>query len=603
MTNKVQPLRRDEILSLAVTQADAFTALRHLRHRETVPAIPDLEEKGSNALPGIEGSLLDLYYTLWDPEPGVKSEVAPARRYWHGILTQAMATSAFGELRSQTQLHELKAVLGTISMGESVLAMVPRKDQQKLQELAATQAEADELDEQAQQAQAQAQALQAMAQAAGEAATDPANGGESGGQPQKGAPGEAGDTADSQGAPSNQPGNAPTKSASGGRSGGQPSQSPSTESESSSAKGSGQMSPEQAKALANQLADAAAKAQAEAEAAKDLADEAKAKAEKQATELLGEPGSQQAQDKQRELARLGLQAAKDAQAKVEEVSETIEAWGLDEGEFTRKPIPEALSIMERMRRTEAFRKFAALLGRVRQIAARKAKSKIAGEGVRITVPETGRDIRRAVSAELVALTHPATRVQALTRWAHGELRLNGQQTKKRLGHGPVIVCEDSSGSMNGEKHRWAKAAVLSLALYAKLQKRSFGWIMFDYGVRRHQTYPQGQMTAEQMLEIAEARSGGGTDFESPLRKALEMIREAGLKKADIAFITDGECAVSDAFRREFLAAKKALEINVIAILCDVGSSSDSSLREFADRIETVSSFTADEAETKLFRHL
>ena len=106
-----------------------------------------------------------------------------------------------------------------------------------------------------------------------------------------------------------------------------------------------------------------------------------------------------------------------------------------------------------------------------------------------------------------------------------------------------------------------------------------------------------------MLELAESRAGGGTDFERPLRKALEMIQKEGLKKADICLITDGDCAVSDEFLKEFGNAKKSLEINIFTVLCDVGHTTDKTVREFSDRVERVSDFSAEEAERKIFGHL
>ena len=557
---KVKPLSRPELQKLLVTDADAFTAIRYLRHRESIPAIPDLEDKGGKALPGIEGSLCDLYHTLWDPEPGVQEEVAPNRRYWKELLSQAMATSAYGELHASTQLKELQSVLGTVAMGESVIAMVSKEDQKKLQELDKQQQESNELDQQAQELKAQANAAQQLADAAAQQAT-----GQGQGQPQQGSQ--------------------PQGQAQAGSSG---------------------MTADQAKAIANQLAEAAAAAKADAGAAKQLADEAKTKAETMSEELLGKPGSKQADEKLRELARIGLQAVRDAQAKVEEISSTIEAWGLEEGELVRKSIPESLGLLERMKKNANLKKFASLLGRIRKIAARKAKAKIAGEGVRVTVSETGRDLKRAQPSELVALIHPALRVKALQRWTRGELRLFGQKTRQKLGHGPVIVCEDGSGSMQGAKQQWAKAVTLSMAYYAKLQRRSFGWIHFGAASTRlvDRVYQQGQMSPEQMLELAETfRNASGTDFEKPLRRAIEMIQKEGLKKADICLVTDGECAVSDSFLREFRSAKKAFEFNVMTVLCDVGSTADATVRQFSDRVEKISAFTAEEAENKVFGHL
>lgn len=544
---KVKPLSRQDVEKLLATDADAFTVLRYLRHREIVPSLTELEQKGQEQLPGAEGAMCDLYHALWNPEPVIKEEVPVDRKYWQGLLQQAMVTSAYQEVHSQTQLKELLSIIGTVAMTESVIAMIPEKDKEKLQELAKSQTEADQLSEQAKEAQAESQATQKLAEdVAGKAGQ---------GQLQS---------------------------------------------------GEGQISPEQAKAVANEFVKQAAESKAKADNLQKQVSASKAKSEALAEALMGKPCSQDAKQKLQELARIGLQAVRDAQTKVQEVSETIESWGFDEGELVRKSIPEALGLLERMKRSKSLKKFAELLGRIRKIAARKARAKIQGEGVRITASETGRDIKRAKISELVALTNPALRVKALNRWAKSELQLIGQQTKQKLGHGPIIVCEDGSGSMDGAKQQWAKAVTLSLAYYAKLQKRSYGWIHFGAKSTRlvDKVYQRGQVSSEQMLEIAETFcNDSGTDFEKPLRRAIEMIQKEGLKKADICFITDGECAVSDEFIRDFKAVKKALEINVVTVLCDAGSSADKTVKDFSDRIEKASSFTAEEAETKIFGNL
>lgn len=539
---KAPTLTRQELQKLLVTDADAFTALRFLRHRENAPAVSELEESGESQLPGFAGSLCDLYHTLWAETPSVREEVPADRRYWGEVLKAAMSSTAYEQLHAQTQYSDLKSILGTLTMGQSVLENVSEKDKEKLQEAAEKQKDADEAEAEAGQAEAEAAAANMLTEAA------------------QAAQGGQGDTS--------QPSN-----------------------------GSG-MSLEEAQVLADQLAERAATARTKADAAKQAV-------ESVVEELLGQPGSDKAMDKLREFARVGIAAAKEAKEKVEEVSDTIESWGLEEGELLRKGIPEALGILERMKKSEALRKFAELLGRLRQIAARKARSKEKSEGVRVTMPETGRDIKRAVNSELVSISHPALRTKALTRWARGELRLRGEQAKKKLGHGPVVVCEDGSGSMDGEKRWWAKAMVLAMAHYAKLQKRSFVWVHFGSRSSPNVTrvYKAGRLSAEAILEIAETfLDAGGTDFERPLSEAMKTIRVEGLTKADIAFVTDGECAVSEQFLREFRATKEALEVNVFAVICDVGSSSDESVRQFANRVERISAFTAETAET-VFRNL
>ncbi|MBI5621055.1 VWA domain-containing protein, partial [Candidatus Gottesmanbacteria bacterium] len=444
----------------------------------------------------------------------------------------------------------------------------PKEDGKKLQELSKAQGAADESEDEAQAAEAEADQLQQLAE---EMRSEAYQGGGSG----------KAQGADSQNASG--PASAPS-GASAGK--------------------AGAMSAAQAQALADKLAGQWADAQAKAESARAKADDAKAKADALAEALMGQPGSAEAEQKLRELKRLGLGALQKAQQKVSEVSDTIDGWGLEEGELSKMEVPEALGLLEKMRRSAAFKAFAKLLGRLRAIAAKKARSKTEGEGRRVTRQETGRDIGRAFSSELVALVHPATRAQGLVRWARGELRLRGTETKRPLGHGPIVVCEDGSGSMDGAKQQWAKGVTLSLAHFAKLRRRAFGWIMFDSYVQKERTYPKGALSAREMLEIAEARSGGGTDFERPLRRAVEMVGREGLKKADIVLVTDGDCAVSAEFLEWLRGKKRTLEFSVVSVLCDSGGHvTDATVKQFSDRVEHASAFSAEEAEAKVFSHL
>ncbi len=548
MQPKVAPLTRQELQKLLVTDADAFTALRFLRHRERTPALAELENQGGSEVPGFAGALCDLYHSLWAESSKVKEEIPADRRFFAEILKGAVASSSFESLHAQTQYSDLKSVLGSLSMGDAVLATMSKEEKKNLQDTAEAQKAADQAEAEAEQAEAEASATEMLAQSAQGQATQTGLG-----KPD-------------------------------GRAGG-----------SSSGVASG-LTPEEAQAIASELAEQAQGARAKAESARETANGAKEFAESIANELLGQPGSEEALEKAKDLARRGFSAAKKSQAKVEEVSKTIDSWGLEEGELVQMGIGETMSLLQKMSASDALKKFAKLLGRLKRIAARKAASDDKAEGVRVSKPETGRDINRALPRELIALAHPALRVQALKRWTRGELALRGEEQKKKLGEGPVVVCEDSSGSMDGVKQQWAKAVVLALAHYAKLRNRSFAWIMFDTAIQRSRTFQRGRLSPKDLLEIAESRSGGGTDFECPLREAVKVIRTAGLKKADIAFITDGDCAVSDEFVREFGEVKKALEVNVFAVLCDVGHTAEATIAKFSDRVERASSFNESEAE-------
>ncbi len=558
----VLPLERAELINQSVTGMDAFTAHQYLRRREEAPTIWAMEEKGAKKLPGTPAALGDMFNALWSEEPAVlpRDRVPPPRQYWRGLLEQTVQTDGFQALHAKTVGSSLLSFVGTVEAGTTILGLVSKEDAQKLQELDKAQGAADEAEETAAAAQAEADSLQQLAeemmQGAGMASG--AGQGQSGGN----------------GTPS------PGSGAGGGLTG------------------------TQAQQLADQLSSRWADAQAKAEAARAAADAAQARAQTLADALMGQPGSAEAERKLTELKRLGMGALAKAQAKVAEISDTIDGWGLEEGELDRMPQPEALGLLEKMRKNRNFQAFAKLLGRLRAVAAKKAANPTEGEGRRVTRRETGRDIARAYPSELVALAHPATRMQALQRWARGELSLRGQETKKPLGHGPVVVCEDASGSMDGVKQQWAKGVTLALAHFAKLKARSFGWIMFDSAVRMNRVYGKGVLGAKELLEIAEAKADGGTDFEKPLRKAVEMIERDGLKKADIAFITDGECAVSTSFLEWLAGKKKQLDFSIIGVMCDVGDGvSDATLKQFCDRVERATSFSVEEAEAKVFSHL
>jgi uncharacterized protein with von Willebrand factor type A (vWA) domain len=76
---------------------------------------------------------------------------------------------------------------------------------------------------------------------------------------------------------------------------------------------------------------------------------------------------------------------------------------------------------------------------------------------------------------------------------------------------------------------------------------------------------------------------GGTDFEEPLRESCRLISEETFDNAnaDVIFITDGICAVSDKFAKYF-TAQKAGGFTVRGIL--LGDGAGESLARLCDRV-------------------
>ncbi len=557
------PLDYKKVGSQLVTAADRFSLLQYDDRRRQTPAIGELEQQGK--IPGMPAVLADTAFALWAHEPGVKEEVSADRRYWRDLLGQTAQSSAFQGLSAQTRGDWLLSSLGTIEAAREILKLVSKEDTDRLEETAKAQATADELEQEAADAEEQAAAFEQML---ADMTTQAQAGG---GQPQPG-----------QGTGMGQP---------------QAGASPSGQ-----APGSGPfgLTAAQAERLASELA----KIKAQAGEARQLADLAQAEANAKANAHLGVPGSAEAEAKLTELRRLGMGAVAKAAEEVAKTAETIRAWGLESGELNKMPVPEAMGLLERMKRNADFKAFAKLLGRLQAVAKKKARENDRGESRQVPRQETGRDLSRALPSELASYAMGGVmRAQMLQRWAQGTLRLRGAETKsKPKGKGPVVVCRDSSGSMEGERKQWATGVHLALASYAKVQKRGFGSIIFDSVVQLAKVFKAGQVGAKELLEIVETHSGGGTDFEVPLKRAQAMIDGEGLEKADIVFITDGECAVGEEFLTKFLAWKEAKGVTVITIIVD-DHVSDATVKKFSDRVERASVFTAEEAEAKVFSHL
>jgi len=102
----------------------------------------------------------------------------------------------------------------------------------------------------------------------------------------------------------------------------------------------------------------------------------------------------------------------------------------------------------------------------------------------------------------------------------------------------------------------------------------------------------GEYILEDKLTASETFPGGGTNFERPIREALRLMDTEGFEKADVVFITDGECELPDACQQELQSAQVAYHFTVTGILLDEGQSGmDFSLKPFCQKIYRTSELT------------
>jgi len=300
---------------------------------------------------------------------------------------------------------------------------------------------------------------------------------------------------------------------------------------------------------------------------------------------------QQIKNNADQLRRDLRQAMQQAGNECEQMETLTEGWGTEPGNPTYTSFEEKLALAERIRNSSQLKKIAELAGRFKRIALQKQETKIKRGQDEFVDIEIGADLERVLPVEKMKLNHPVLKKDFQRRFLERSLLQYKLEGTDRQGRGPVICGIDQSGSMGGDKDAWAKAVALGLMTIARLQKRDFALTLFasaDYCETFR--FPKAQISPEMMIEVFGKFNGGGTNYEKPLQEAITMIGENQFDKADVIFISDGECDVSDEFLQKFLAVKREKQFSVYSVLIGYGGDV---LRKFSDDVVEIDSIAND----------
>lgn len=134
--------------------------------------------------------------------------------------------------------------------------------------------------------------------------------------------------------------------------------------------------------------------------------------------------------------------------------------------------------------------------------------------------------------------------------------------------GPIVACLDTSGSMTGEPLLKAKALLLAIANILKQENRSLHLLLFGASGEIIEYAMHESVSSVGLLQFLQKGFAGGTDFETPLRRALQIIdTNKAYQKADVLMISDGDCIVDDQFSQYLSHEKKRLDCSVYSVLC------------------------------------
>ena len=142
-----------------------------------------------------------------------------------------------------------------------------------------------------------------------------------------------------------------------------------------------------------------------------------------------------------------------------------------------------------------------------------------------------------------------------------ELRREGQRIK-----GPIILCLDTSASMQGEPERISKAVCLEvLRLANQSGRRCYLYAFSGPGqvIELELRFdPRGLREIQRFLSQS---FHGGTDIRGPVLRALQKIRGAEWRKADMLLITDGRFPVPVSVVNAVRRAQEKQQLHLVGL--------------------------------------
>ena len=319
-----------------------------------------------------------------------------------------------------------------------------------------------------------------------------------------------------------------------------------------------------------------------------------AEGKRKQAKAVGEMIDRNVRQKKDGIAAILETAIKAASDKAEETALIISAWGDNPASMERNKVNAAL--LAHVRENPNLKAIARYLGRFREMFRRGKRNGYAyGRGEKYSL-ELGNDLSRVLTSELAMLASPLTAPLFLRKYQLKQMKQYRRREPIYKGMGDIICCLDESGSTQGDSAAWGKAVALTLLDIAEDGGRNFALVHFSGpGSAVVHEFRPGQYAAADKRTAAETFMDGGTDFETPMRKALSLIEEGGFEQADVVFITDGQCDLNEAYARELCEKQTALGFTVTGILLDANSPGmDFSLKTFCRNIYRTSELMGDE---------
>ncbi|NBI07632.1 hypothetical protein [Senegalia massiliensis] len=297
-------------------------------------------------------------------------------------------------------------------------------------------------------------------------------------------------------------------------------------------------------------------------------------------------------------------ALKNSLIKVQEVKDTLEIWGTENG--TPQTMEGKTKLIEKIKKNPLFLNIAKELGKLRKLTNSSINKKYTiGRGKKIGI-EYGNNLNKILPSELVLLANKETKPIFYKKYVEKKLKQYKEKKEIFVGRGHVIFMADESGSTSGNRAIWTKALAISLMGISVKEHRNFAYIPYDTRVGNIQHVNNTNYSEDIVLAIANSYLGGGTNFTEPIKIASKLIKDNRYENADLVFVTDGHATIDSNVLDYFNTLKKEKKVKCVGILLDksrIGKASDKTIKKFCDKIYKTSEISNEKIAQKLMNQI
>ena len=312
-------------------------------------------------------------------------------------------------------------------------------------------------------------------------------------------------------------------------------------------------------------------------------------------------------DEVRQAMAQALQAANEAADNADTLSQL---WGDETGNHDNQDPENLLAMVKMLRDSDRLKLVARMLGRLRNQLYRSQMSKVDYIPEVFVDVELGNNIEDIMPSSRMLLADPELEVLFFMKFVEKALLQQVREGHIPVDQGPIVTLVDISGSMDDSigdipgvgrisRMDWALAVALTLSILARQQDREYYIGLFDTRIVREVKSSDGPISTQKLVELLSVNSMGGTKFEPPLQRGLDVMLESAYNKADLVFVTDGYGPVSEQFLEKFKREKEERGFRTLGVAC--ASIDPAILTGFCDRILHASNvMRADDASAEIF---